>query len=89
MKKIDLAVIGSGIGGSLISILNKDKQLVLFEKDKNLGGTASTFKRFGNYFNSGATTFVGYENNHIIKDNFRWLRIGIKSTLKILIKKED
>ncbi len=36
MKKIDLSVIGSGIGGSLISILNKDKDLVLFEKDKNL-----------------------------------------------------
>ena len=70
MKKIDLSVIGSGIGGSLISILNKDKDLVLFEKDKNLGGTASTFKRFGNYFNSGATTFVGYENNHILKDIF-------------------
>ncbi|MCT7465051.1 NAD(P)-binding protein [Aliarcobacter cryaerophilus] len=70
MKKIDLSVIGSGIGGSLISILNKDKDLVLFEKDKNLGGTASTFKRFGNYFNSGATTFVGYEDNHILKDIF-------------------
>ncbi len=28
MKKIDLSVIGSGIGGSLISILNKDKDLV-------------------------------------------------------------
>ena len=70
MNKIDLAVIGSGIGGSLISILNKDKDLVLFEKDKNLGGTASTFKRFGNYFNSGATTFVGYEDNHILKDIF-------------------
>ncbi|MCG3684274.1 phytoene desaturase family protein [Aliarcobacter butzleri] len=70
MQKIDLTVIGSGIGGSLISILNKDKDLVLFEKDKNLGGTASTFKRFGNYFNSGATTFVGYEDNHIIKEIF-------------------
>ncbi|MCT7596695.1 phytoene desaturase family protein [Aliarcobacter butzleri] len=70
MQKIDLTVIGSGIGGSLISILNKDKNLVLFEKDKNLGGTASTFKRFGNYFNSGATTFVGYEDNHIIKEMF-------------------
>lgn len=70
MQKIDLTVIGSGIGGSLISILNKDKNLVLFEKDKNLGGTASTFKRFGNYFNSGATTFVGYEDNHIIKKIF-------------------
>ncbi|WP_151949665.1 phytoene desaturase family protein [Aliarcobacter butzleri] len=70
MQKIDLTVIGSGIGGSLISILNKDKNLVLFEKDKNLGGTASTFKRFGNYFNSGTTTFVGYEDNHIIKEIF-------------------
>ncbi|MEM5570191.1 phytoene desaturase family protein [Aliarcobacter butzleri] len=70
MQKIDLTVIGSGIGGSLISILNKNKNLVLFEKDKNLGGTASTFKRFGNYFNSGATTFVGYEDNHIIKEIF-------------------
>ncbi|MFX4234172.1 phytoene desaturase family protein [Aliarcobacter butzleri] len=70
MQKIDLTVVGSGIGGSLISILNKDKNLVLFEKDKNLGGTASTFKRFGNYFNSGATTFLGYEDNHIIKEIF-------------------
>ncbi|MCT7615774.1 phytoene desaturase family protein [Aliarcobacter butzleri] len=70
MQKIDLTIIGSGIGGSLISILNRDKNLVLFEKDKNLGGTASTFKRFGNYFNSGATTFVGYEDNHIIKEIF-------------------
>ncbi|WP_198304402.1 phytoene desaturase family protein [Arcobacter vandammei] len=70
MKKTDIAVVGSGIGGSLISILNKDKDLILFEKDKNLGGTASTFKRFGNYFNSAATTFVGYEENHIIKDFF-------------------
>ena len=70
VKKLDLAVIGSGIGGSLISILNKDKDMILFEKDKNLGGTASTFKRFGNYFNTGATTFVGYEDNHIIKNIF-------------------
>ena len=70
MKKLDLAVIGSGIGGSLISILNKDKDMILFEKDKNLGGTASTFKRFGSYFNTGATTFVGYEDNHIIKNIF-------------------
>ncbi|RBQ28472.1 NAD(P)-binding protein [Aliarcobacter vitoriensis] len=70
MNNFDLAVIGSGIGGSLISLMNKDKNLVLFEKDKNLGGTASTFKRFGNYFNTAATTFVGYEDNNIIKDIF-------------------
>lgn len=70
MKNIDIAVIGSGIGGSLIASLNKHKDLILFEKDKNLGGCASTFKRFGAYFNAGATTFVGYENNHPIKNIF-------------------
>ncbi|MGB5791803.1 NAD(P)-binding protein, partial [Poseidonibacter sp.] len=61
MKTYDLAVIGSGMGGSMIASVNKDKNTVLFEKDMNLGGCASTFKRFGNYFNAGATTFVGYE----------------------------
>ncbi|MFA9374480.1 MAG: NAD(P)-binding protein, partial [Poseidonibacter sp.] len=71
MKTYDLAVIGSGMGGSMIASVNKDKNTVLFEKDMNLGGCASTFKRFGNYFNAGATTFVGYENNHPIKNIFQ------------------
>ena len=66
----DIAVIGSGIGGSLISALNKDKNIILFEKDKNLGGCASTFKKNGRYYNAGATTFVGYEENHPIKKIF-------------------
>jgi phytoene dehydrogenase-like protein len=70
MKNVDIAVIGSGIGGSLISALNKNRDLILFEKDKNLGGCASTFKRNAAYFNAGATTFVGYENNHPIKNIF-------------------
>lgn len=70
MQTLDLAVIGSGIGGSLISALNKDKNIILFEKDKNLGGCASTFKRYGNYYNTGATTLVGYEDNHILKKQF-------------------
>jgi phytoene dehydrogenase-like protein len=68
VRSLDIAVVGSGIGGALISALQKDKELVLFEKDKNLGGCASTFKRGKSYYNSGATTFVGYEDGHIIKD---------------------
>lgn len=67
---LDIAVVGSGIGGSLISALNNDKDIVLFEKDKNLGGCASTFKRYGNYYNTGATTLVGYEDGHILKKQF-------------------
>lgn len=70
MKKYDLAIIGSGMGGSMLASLNKDKNLVVFEKDKNLGGCASTFKRYGSYYNAGATTFVGYEQNHPVKDIF-------------------
>jgi len=70
MKTYDIAVVGSGIGGSLISALNRDKDLILFERDKNLGGCASTFKKFGDLYNAGATTFVGYENNHPIKNIF-------------------
>jgi phytoene dehydrogenase-like protein len=50
MKKIDIAIIGSGIGGSLTAALNKNKDIVVFEKDQNLGGCASTFKRFGVLF---------------------------------------
>ena len=70
MNNFDIAVVGSGMGGSLISALNKDKNLILFEKDSNLGGCGSTFKRKGNYYNCGATTFVGYEDNHPIKNIF-------------------
>lgn len=70
MHSLDIAVVGSGIGGSLISALNKDKNLVLFEKESNLGGSASTFKRKGDFYNAGATTFVGYEQNHPIKKIF-------------------
>lgn len=79
MKKVNIAVIGSGIGGTLIASLNKNKDLSLFEKDKNLGGCASTFKRYGSHFNAGATTFVGYEDNHIIKNIFD--KVGIKPSI--------
>jgi phytoene dehydrogenase-like protein len=58
------------MGGSMFASLNKDKDIVVFEKDSNLGGCASTFKRYGSYFNSGATTFVGYETGHPVKEIF-------------------
>lgn len=70
MQNFHTAVVGSGIGGTLITALNKNRDIVLFEKDKNLGGCASTFKRYGNYYNVGATTFVGYEDGHMIKNMF-------------------
>lgn len=76
MKSLDVAVIGSGIGGSLISALNADKNLIMFEKDSNLGGCASTFKKYGNYYNAGATTFVGYENGQRLKNMFDFIGLA-------------
>ena len=70
MKTYDIAVIGSGMGGSMIASLNKKKNIVVFEKDKNLGGCASTFKKLGKYYNVGATTFAGYEEGHFVKEIF-------------------
>lgn len=67
MREIEIAVVGSGIGGTLISALWRDKGLVLFEKEPNLGGCASTFTRYGHRFNAGATTFAGYEKGHVLK----------------------
>lgn len=80
MKVYDLAIVGSGMGGSMIASLNKQKDIIVFEKDSNLGGCASTFKRFGNYYNSGATTLVGYEKNHPLKKIFD--NCGAKLDLK-------
>lgn len=83
MKTYDLAIIGSGMGGSMIASLNKQKDVIVFEKDTNLGGCASTFKRFGNYYNSGATTLVGYEENHPLK------KIFDKANVNLDLKKSD
>jgi len=82
MKMYDVIVVGSGIGGTLFAALNHQKHnLLLLEKDTNLGGCCSTFKRFNNYYNAGATTFVGYEEGHIIKRFFD--EIGYKPNLKL------
>ncbi len=83
MKTYDLAIVGSGMGGSMIASLNKEKDVIVFEKDTNLGGCASTFKRFGNYYNSGATTLVGYEENHPLK------KIFDKANVNLDLKKSD
>jgi phytoene dehydrogenase-like protein len=68
--EIDFAVVGSGIGAALFSALNANKNLHLFEKENSVGGCAGTFKHKHAYYNTGATTFVGYENNHAVKKLF-------------------
>lgn len=60
----DFAVIGSGIGGSCSALfLSKKFQTTLYEKASYLGGCASTFKHQKVFYNTGATTFAGYEKD--------------------------
>jgi len=70
MEKIEIAVVGSGIGGAMISALNCDKNLILFEKEPYIGGCASTFCHKGEYFNAGATTLVGLDDGDMVKKIF-------------------
>jgi phytoene dehydrogenase-like protein len=61
----DYAVVGGGIGGVLASALlsHIGKDVILFEALDYLGGCAGTFRRKGFYYNVGAATFVGAEEN--------------------------
>ncbi len=62
---MDYIVVGGGIGGTIAYLLLKTlgKSVVLFEKLDYLGGCAGTFKRDGLFFNVGASTLVGLEDN--------------------------
>ncbi|MFN7065504.1 MAG: phytoene desaturase family protein [Aquificaceae bacterium] len=62
---LDYAVVGGGIGGVLASALLSymGKEVILFEALDYIGGCAGTFKRGDFYYNVGAATFVGVEED--------------------------
>ena len=67
----DFAVVGSGIGGACSALfLSKKYQTTLYEKEPSLGGCSSTFKHQKAFYNTGATTFAGYEKNTYMYDFF-------------------
>ena len=61
MDPLNFAICGGGVGGvSIGALLAKNGQNVaLFERLGYLGGCSGTFGRNGNFYNAGATTFVG------------------------------
>ncbi|RXJ99487.1 phytoene dehydrogenase [Arcobacter sp. CECT 8986] len=78
----DYVVIGSGIGGSSSALfLNKKYKITLFEKEPYLGGCSSTFKRGKYFYNTGATTFAGYEEGKFMYDFFTSYDIDFKKKL--------
>ena len=68
----EYAVVGGGIGGcSIAALLNAHgHDVVLIEKERTLGGCASTFIHKGNTYNAGATTISGYHEGGIVKRLF-------------------
>lgn len=61
-KPFDVAVIGAGFGGmsSALTLAKKGARVALFERLSYPGGCASTFRRQGYRFESGATLFSGF-----------------------------
>jgi phytoene dehydrogenase-like protein len=61
MDPLNFTICGGGVGGvSIGALLSKNGQNVaLFERLGYLGGCSGTFGRNGNFYNAGATTFVG------------------------------
>jgi phytoene dehydrogenase-like protein len=68
----EYAVVGSGIGGSSIAayLSAKGHDVALFEKEPYLGGCSSSFYHKGFFYNTGATTFAGYQEGFVVKEIF-------------------
>ena len=68
----EYAVVGSGIGGSSIAayLSAKGFDVVLFEKEPYLGGCSSSFIHAKHTYNTGATTFAGYDEEQSVKKIF-------------------
>lgn len=81
----DYIVVGGGIGGVVAySILKKlGKKVLLFEKLDYLGGCAGTFKKDGLFYNVGASTLVGLDENLPLDILLKILDID-KNTIPVL-----
>lgn len=78
----DFAVVGSGIGGACSALFLSSKfQTTLYEKESNLGGCSSTFKHQKSFYNTGATTFAGYEKDTYMYDFFERHHIDFQKKL--------
>ena len=87
----DFAVIGGGIGGACSALfLSRDYQTTLYEKEPYLGGCSSTFKHARGFYNTGATTFAGYQKGTYLHTLFQDNGVSFKtkklsSSLTVLI----
>lgn len=68
----DFAIIGGGIGGACSALVLAQKyRTTLYEKEPYLGGCSSTFIHKGYRYNTGATTFAGYQEGAYLHTLFQ------------------
>jgi len=73
MKSVDVAIVGAGFGGlgAGLALVERGAEVVLFERLRYPGGCASTFRRRGARFESGATLFSGFGDGQLFAE---WIR---------------
>ena len=70
MERVDVAVIGAGFGGlgAALSLAERGADVALLETLSYPGGCASTYRRRGCRFESGATLFSGFGEGQLFAD---------------------
>ncbi|MDX5348850.1 MAG: NAD(P)/FAD-dependent oxidoreductase [Hymenobacteraceae bacterium] len=65
MKHYDVGIVGSGFGGLTAAALlaKRGLRVAVWEKNKYAGGCATSYKRKNCWFETGATTLVGLDEN--------------------------
>lgn len=73
----DYLIIGGGVGGTSMAahLSHQGKSVCLLEKEPYLGGCSSTFVRKGYRFNTGATTFAGWNDKMVVREFFESLHV--------------
>ena len=77
MKKYDVVIIGSGLGGLICGyILSKSGlKIAIFEKHYQIGGCLQTFKRKGITFDTGMHYVGSMEEGQILNRIFKYLNL--------------
>ena len=89
MKKYDVVIIGSGLGGMVCgTILAKEgKRICVIEKNEQIGGSLQTFKREGVTFDTGVHYIGGLSKENSLYKIFNYL--GIMNRLETVMMNEE